>query len=260
MDADFQTLQNRLGHHFAKPALLRRALTHRSYGSDHNERLEYLGDAVLDLSVAHLLYEALAHQPEGDLSRVRANLVKQDTLHHLALELGLPRMLRLGSGEERAGGRQRPSILADALEAVIGAVYLDAGHAAANALVRRLFAKLEITPEMQAADKDAKTALQEWLQGRHLPLPVYSVAAIQGAAHQQTFVVDCQAHTLSARGQGSSRRMAEQAAAAALLRKLRESSSGKTTRKTAAKPRKSLIRKSFTDSNLAGAQAPTKHT
>ena len=134
----FEALQTRLGHHFTQPALLQRALTHRSFGADHNERLEYLGDAVLDLVVAHWLYEALARQPEGDLSRVRANLVKQDTLHRLAVELGLPDMLRLGSGERRAGGQQRPSILADALEAVIGAVYLDGGYATANALVRSL--------------------------------------------------------------------------------------------------------------------------
>ena len=218
----FEALQTRLGHHFTQPALLQRALTHRSFGADHNERLEYLGDAVLDLVVAHWLYEALARQPEGDLSRVRANLVKQDTLHRLAVELGLPDMLRLGSGERRAGGQQRPSILADALEAVIGAVYLDGGYATANALVRSLFSGLEITPQMQAAAKDAKTALQEWLQARHLPVPDYAVTRIAGAAHQQTFEVSChvQALALTAHGRGGSRRMAEQAAAAAMLEKL----------------------------------------
>lgn len=221
----FEPLQTRLGHHFTQPALLQRALTHRSFGADHNERLEYLGDAVLDLVVAHWLYEALARQPEGDLSRVRANLVKQDTLHRLAVELGLPDMLRLSSGERRAGGQQRPSILADALEAVIGAVYLDGGYATANALVRSLFSGLEITPQMQAAAKDAKTALQEWLQARHLPVPDYAVTRIAGAAHQQTFEVSChvQALALTAHGRGGSRRMAEQAAAAAMLEKLQAS-------------------------------------
>ena len=208
----FEALQTRLGHHFTQPALLQRALTHRSFGADHNERLEYLGDAVLDLVVAHWLYEALARQPEGDLSRVRANLVKQDTLHRLAVELGLPDMLR-------------PSILAAALEAVIGAVYLDGGYATANALVRSLFSGLEITPQMQAAAKDAKTALQEWLQARHLPVPDYAVTRIAGAAHQQTFEVSChvQALALTAHGRGGSRRMAEQAAAAAMLEKLQAS-------------------------------------
>lgn len=216
-------LQARLGHRFARPELLARALTHRSYGADHNERLEYLGDAVLNLAVAHLLYEALAGQPEGELSRVRASLVRQDTLHRLATGLGLPTAIRLGAGELRSGGRQRPSILADTLEAVIGAVYLDAGHAAADALVRRLFARIEITPRMQAAAKDAKTALQEWLQGQRRPLPRYTVAGVQGADHQQTFEVDCHVSDLALvrRGTGPSRRAAEQAAAAAMLHALR---------------------------------------
>jgi ribonuclease-3 len=126
-------LQQRLQHEFATPQLLVQALTHRSFSSDHNERLEFLGDSVLNLAVADLLYERLKALPEGDLSRVRANMVKQDTLHQLALELGLPEVLRVGEGEARSGGQKRPSILADALEAVVGAVHLDAGFVAAQA-------------------------------------------------------------------------------------------------------------------------------
>jgi ribonuclease III len=216
-------LQKRLQHSFSDPRLLTRAVTHRSFSADHNERLEFLGDSVLNLAVAHLLYERLSDLPEGDLSRVRANLVKQDTLHRLAVELGLADVLRLGEGEMRSGGQKRPSILADTLEAVIGAVYLDAGHAAADALVRRLFQAVEINPRMQAAAKDPKTELQEWLQGRKMQLPQYRVVATLGAAHQQTFDVECEiaALGLAQRGIGGSRRAGEQAAAAAMLETLK---------------------------------------
>ena len=143
-------LQVRLGYAFKQRALLQQAVTHRSFSADHNERLEFLGDSVLNLAVAHLLYTQLSDLPEGDLSRVRANLVKQDTLHQLALQMDLPSVLRLGEGELRSGGQKRPSILADALEAVIGAVYLDGGYAAAQPLVERLFQKVDISPSMQA--------------------------------------------------------------------------------------------------------------
>lgn len=212
-------LQIRLGHSFSEARLLQQALTHRSFSSDHNERLEFLGDSVLNLAVAHFLFEQLSTLPEGDLSRVRANLVKQDTLHNLALDMGLSACIRLGEGEMRSGGARRASILADALEALIGAVYLDGGYAAAQGLVRRLFGQLEIRPDMQAAAKDAKTELQEWLQGRKIALPRYSVIATSGAAHRQTFEVACEVSELRqyGRGSGSSRRAAEQAAAAALL-------------------------------------------
>jgi ribonuclease-3 len=212
-------LQIRLGHSFSEARLLQQALTHRSFSSDHNERLEFLGDSVLNLAVAHFLFEQLSTLPEGDLSRVRANLVKQDTLHNLALDMGLSACIRLGEGELRSGGARRASILADALEALIGAVYLDGGYAAAQGLVRRLFGQLEIRPDMQAAAKDAKTELQEWLQGRKIALPRYSVIATSGAAHRQTFEVACEVSELRqyGRGSGSSRRAAEQAAAAALL-------------------------------------------
>ncbi len=216
------SLQQRLQHAFSNPALLTRALTHRSASSDHNERLEFLGDSVLNLAVSSLLYERLANQPEGDLSRVRANMVKQDTLHGLAVELGLPQVLRVGEGEARSGGKTRPSMLADALEAVIGAVYLDAGFQAATELVRRLFEGVEISPQMQAAARDAKTALQEWLQGRRMKLPDYRVVDTTGAAHRQSFEVECSIGelALAARGSGASRRAAEQSAAAAVLAQL----------------------------------------
>ena len=212
-------LQTRLGYAFRDRTLLQQATTHRSFSADHNERLEFLGDSVLNLAVAHLLFAQLSQLPEGDLSRVRANLVKQDTLQALALQIGLPEVIRLGEGELRSGGRKRPSILADALEAVIGAVYLDGGYNAAQALVERLFQGVEIQPQMQAAAKDPKTELQEWLQGRKLALPQYTVMATTGAAHRQTFEVACEVRELrqSQRGLGPSRRAAEQAAAAALL-------------------------------------------
>jgi ribonuclease-3 len=219
----FAALQDRLQHRFQDPKLLARALTHRSFSAEHNERLEFLGDSVLNLAVAALLYQRLKDQPEGDLSRIRANLVKQDTLHNLAVTLGLPGMLKLGEGEARSGGHKRPSILADALEAVIGAVQLDAGYAAAEALVHRLFAEVEIKPEMQAAARDPKTELQELLQGRKLRLPVYRVVGTLGAAHKQTFEVECEVGELGLveRGIGASRRAGEQAAATAMLAALK---------------------------------------
>ena len=219
-------LQDRLQHRFQDSRLLARALTHRSFSAEHNERLEFLGDSVLNLAVAALLYQRLKDLPEGDLSRVRANLVKQDTLHKVAVELGLSGLIRLGEGEARSGGHKRPSILADALEAVIGAVHLDAGYLAAEALVHRLFSEVEITPQMSAAAKDPKTELQELLQGRKLQLPLYRVVATLGAAHKQTFDVECEVAELGLveRGIGASRRAGEQAAAAAMLMVLKSKS------------------------------------
>jgi ribonuclease III len=219
VDGRLLALQARLQHQFSDQQLLARALTHRSFSADHNERLEFLGDSVLNLAVSALLYERLYALPEGDLTKVRATLVKQEPLHQLAIGLGLPELIRLGEGEMRSGGSRRPSILADALEAVIGAVYLDAGYAAAEALVRRLFDDVEINPNMAATAKDPKTELQEWLQGRKMKLPVYRVAATLGAAHKQTFDVECEIPELDVveRGIGASRRAGEQAAAAAML-------------------------------------------
>lgn len=219
LSPDLQALQTRLEHEFSNPRLLLQALTHRSFSADHNERVEFLGDSVLNLAVAGLLYERLSDLPEGDLSRVRANLVKQDTLHKLAVELGLPLLIRLGEGEAKSGGQKRPSILADALEAVIGAVFLDAGFDKADRLVRRLFRDVEINPTMQAIGKDPKTELQEWLQGRKMNLPIYRVVGTLGAAHKQTFDVECEISEFgrAERGIGGSRRAGEQAAAAAML-------------------------------------------
>ena len=224
MNSSFADLQASLGYVFQQPRLLEQALTHRSFSAMHYERLEFLGDSVLNLAVSSLLYERLDRQTEGDLSRIRANLVKQDTLHALALRLRLPEHLRLGEGEVKSGGRQRPSILADALEAVIGAVYLDGGFDPAHQLVRRLFADVDLSPGQSAQGKDAKTALQEWLQGRKMKLPVYSVVGTQGEAHQQIFDVICEVTEWSSRaqGQGPSRRAAEQAAAAAMLALLKK--------------------------------------
>lgn len=223
MNEGLMALQTRLQHEFRNPSLLTRALTHRSFSIDHNERLEFLGDSVLNLAVADLLFERLSSLPEGDLSRVRANLVKQDTLHQLAVGLGLSDVIRLGEGEARSGGQKRPSILADALEALIGAVYLDAGFSAAQSLVHRLFKAVEINPEMQAIGKDPKTELQEWLQGRKMSLPLYRVVGTLGAAHKQTFDVECEIIELNfcERGIGGSRRAGEQAAASAMLQTIK---------------------------------------
>lgn len=223
MSEAVSALEHRLQYRFHNPALLGRALTHRSYGADHNERLEFLGDSVLGLAMSGLLYERFSGSDEGDLSRVRANLVKQDSLHRIALTLDLPACLRLGEGEARSGGAQRPSILADALEAVFGAVYLDGGFEAARELVQRLFAPLLTEPDLRSSSKDAKTELQEWLQGRKLPVPTYAIVATRGHAHQQQFVVSCSVPSFSMveNGHGNSRRAAEQMAAQAVLAKLK---------------------------------------
>lgn len=221
MNADLLALQQRLGYRFTSVPLLERALTHRSHCADHYERLEFLGDSVLSLAVSGLLYERLSRQHEGELSRIRANLVKEDTLAGIAATLALSGLLRLGEGELRSGGQRKPSILADVVEALIGAVYLDAGFAQAEALVRRLYQDVDINPAMSASSKDAKTALQEWLQSRKMKLPTYRVTAIKGEAHRQTFEVECEIESGQRQpGSGVSRRAAEQAAATALLQQL----------------------------------------
>lgn len=222
MNAGLLALQQRLQHQFSDSGLLLQAVTHRSYSVDHNERLEFLGDSVLGLAVAHMLYQRLSSLPEGELSRVRAHLVKQDTLHQLAVSLGLPQVMRLGEGEMRSGGQQRASILADTVEAIIGAVYIDGGFNPAQALVERLYKAVDINPAMDAIGKDPKTELQEWLQGRRLKLPSYKIVATIGAAHRQTFDVECEVSefNLTERGIGGSRRAGEQAAASAMLKTL----------------------------------------
>lgn len=222
MESELSRLQERLQYSFSNGALLQRAVTHRSFCAEHNERLEFLGDSVLGLAVSTMLFQKLKTTPEGDLSRIRANLVKQDTLHQIALRLELAKVLRLGEGEAKSGGRERPSILADAVEAIIGAVYLDAGYTQAEGIVHHLYERVEISQHMPAASKDAKTALQEWLQARKQPVPLYEVTGTTGAAHAQTFHVDCTVPAFQAKSQGAgpSRRAAEQAAAAIMLQQL----------------------------------------
>ena len=224
-DPHLDALQERLGHVFAQPRLLLRALAHRSHGADHNERLEFLGDAVLSAAISALLYERFADSAEGDLTRVRAHLMREDSLHRVALALGLPEVLRLSDAEARAGGARRASILADALEAVIGAVFLDGGYAPAQALVQRLFAEQVAGTDAERWGKDAKTELQEWLQARKLPVPAYAIVATRGQAHAQTFEVECSvtALGLAERGEGRSRRAAEQEAARRMLDALKAS-------------------------------------
>ena len=225
MDPRLVALQQRIGHRFSDPDLLQRALTHRSFGTDHNERLEFLGDAVLSLVISSLLFDRLGESDEGDLTRIRAHLVREDSLHRAALQLGLPELLRLGEGEARGGGALRASILADALEALFGATFVDGGFAAARALVQSLFGGIIDTTDVATWAKDAKTELQEWLQARRIPVPSYRIIAARGQAHAQTFEVECAvpALNLSEAGEGKSRRAAEQEAARRMLDALRAS-------------------------------------
>ena len=225
MDTRLAALQQRIGHRFADASLLTCALTHRSFGADHNERLEFLGDAVLSLAISGLLFERFAGSDEGDLTRVRAHLVREDSLHRVAVQLGLPEVLRLGEGEARGGGAQRASILADALEALIGATFRDGGFDAAGAVVEGLFGEVIQTTDVASWSKDAKTELQEWLQARRLPVPTYRISATRGQAHAQTFEVEClvPALNLAEPGEGRSRRVAEQEAARRMLDSLRAS-------------------------------------
>jgi len=218
-------LEAALGHSFGNAELLRQALTHRSHSSPHNERLEFLGDSVLDCAVAALLYQRFADLREGDLSRQRANLVRQEALAQVARSLALGDYLRLGDGELRSGGSSRPSILADALEAVLGATYLDAGFDVAYGVVERLLHPLLIQLDPSDPGKDPKTALQELLQGRKQPLPHYALLTTHGEAHAQEFEIECAIPSLAIRTQGSgtSRRIAEQAAAREALRLLGQS-------------------------------------
>ena len=208
-------LETLLGYEFKNPALVEQALTHRSHSSRNNERLEFLGDAVLGTSVSSLLFTRFAKLDEGDLSRVRANLVKQAALAEIAQTLNLSQHLRLGEGELKSGGFRRPSILADALEAVLGAIYLDGGFETAQAVIHRLYEPIIKSIDPQTIGKDAKTLLQEFLQAHKLALPTYTVVATHGAAHSQQFEVACDIAELEVHVQagGASRRAAEQTAA-----------------------------------------------
>ncbi len=212
-------LEARLGHTWQQRELLTQALTHRSFSAHNNERLEFLGDGVLNCVIGLMLYQRFPDQPEGRLSRLRANLVNQDSLHEIALELELGKHLRLGEGELKSGGAQRPSILADALESLLGAALLDAGFDTASGIVERLFeTKVNlINPTHQG--KDAKTRLQEWLQPRRLGLPDYILTQTAGQAHAQVFHVECRipARNVVTSGHGPNRKTAEQMAAEAAL-------------------------------------------
>ncbi len=209
----------RLGYEFRDPALLERSLTHRSAHRDHNERLEFLGDAVLGFLIGEQLYQKFPEATEGQMTRLRASLVKGETLSRIALELELGDILNLGSGELKSGGFRRASILADALEAVIGAVYLDGGLEVTRERILALYQSRLSDLSLNTVRKDPKTRLQELLQSRKLALPVYEVVAVAGESHDQHFSVTCQVPDteLSARGEGRSRRAAEQKAAAAVM-------------------------------------------
>jgi len=232
-----EPLVRQLGYRFGDASLLRQALTHRSFGTPHNERLEFVGDAVLNCVVARALYQRFPDTPEGDLSRSRASLVNKDTLARVARRLGLGEMVRLGEGELRSGGSDRSSILADALEAVFRAVFLDGGYDAARGVIEAVYADILADADPTVLSKDPKTRLQEWLQGRKVPVPAYSVVATRGEAHAQLFEVECRIPALDVvtQGAGPSRRAAEQEAAALALGAL----AGRATDATGATGRRS---------------------
>jgi ribonuclease-3 len=241
---DFKLLQDRLGHTFKDAALLQQALTHRSHSSVHNERLEFLGDSVLNCVVASLLFERYNKIDEGDLSRLRANLVKQQSLYEIAQRLELSQFLRLGEGELKSGGFRRPSILADTLEALFGAIFLDAGFNAARDVIRSLYIPILDTVDPKTLGKDAKTLLQEYLQGKKLALPQYNVVATHGAAHNQEFEIECLVPKLDIQvfGTGGSRRAGEQAAAKLALEAVQSALVKTTASGRKARPRASQLK------------------
>ena len=211
----FDAIEQKIGYEFKDQNLLKQALTHRSYGTPNNERLEFLGDSVLNCVIARVLFERFSALAEGDLSRVRANLVNQQALYDVATTLDLGQHVMLGQGELRSGGSGRPSILADALEAIFGAVLVDAGFEAAAGVITALFEPVVSALDPTAVAKDPKTRLQELLQGKRMPLPAYSVVDVSGEAHDQLFRVECLVAPMSIQtfGEGTSRRAAEQDAA-----------------------------------------------
>lgn len=215
MSQDLRRLSKQIAYTFKEPALLRQALTHRSHGSPHNERLEFLGDSVLSLAISSKLIHDFPRLTEGDLSRVRAHLVKEPTLAEIAQTLQLGDYMRLGEGELKSGGFRRPSILADALEAILGAIYLDSGFDEASRVIDAMFTPIIAQLDPKNLSKDPKTQLQEYLQSRKLSLPRYSIIATEGEAHEQHFKLECIIPDLDirAQGEGASRRKAEQEAA-----------------------------------------------
>lgn len=204
-----------LGYHFVRQELLLEALTHRSYSPLHNERLEFLGDAVLNCAIAGVIYKSFPNLSEGYLSRLRASLVNQQALSEMALNLQLDQLIRLGEGELKSGGNHRPSILADAFEAILGAIYLDSDFMQAESVIAKLYQPLIQKIDLEAQSKDPKSQLQEFLQSHRLALPEYTVVATSGKAHKQKFQVECvlTAFNIKTLGEGASRRSAEQAAA-----------------------------------------------
>lgn len=242
---DIKLLQERLGYTFQKPDLLMQALTHRSHSKKNNERLEFLGDSVLNCTVAEMLYERYGDLDEGDLSRVRANLVKQQALYEIAQALQLSDCLRLGEGELKSGGFKRPSILADSFEAIVGAIFLDSGFDASKKVLRKWYSQILEHVDPRTLGKDDKTLLQEFLQGHQLPLPIYTVVATTGVAHNQQFEVECSIPSLKVMlsGKGASRRAAEQAAAKLSLEATQKivSQSGRKPKKTKATKKKASL-------------------
>jgi ribonuclease-3 len=238
-----QLLQKRLGHQFNDVALLQQALTHRSHSVSHNERLEFLGDSILNCVVASILFDTFDSIDEGDLSRVRANLVKQQSLFEIAQKMELSQFLRLGEGELKSGGFRRPSILADTLEALFGAIYLDAGFEAARKVIKSLYEPILVSVDPTTLGKDAKTLLQEFLQSKKIALPQYNVVATHGAAHNQEFEIECLVPKLEVQvfGTGGSRRAGEQAAAKLALETVVKLLSKTPTNKKS-KPRTSQLK------------------
>ncbi|GAA0577541.1 ribonuclease III [Halomonas salifodinae] len=222
MSNPLKDFSRRIGHPFGDASLLELAMTHRSYGGKNNERLEFLGDSIVNFVIAEALFRRFPEAREGQLSRLRARLVKGQTLAELAREFELGQCLRLGSGEMKSGGHRRDSILADAVEAVIGAIYLDAGMDVAKARVLAWYGTRLEAIDLQDTQKDPKTRLQEFLQSRQSPLPRYEVLSVEGEAHAQTFTIECQVEMLDVPtvGVGSSRRYAEQQAAEQALAQL----------------------------------------
>jgi len=217
-----EALQRGLDYRFAQNRLLEQAVTHRSYGADNNERLEFLGDSILNMVVAMMLFERFGKLREGELSRLRAQFVRQDSLQGIAEKLGIGSVLHLGEGELKSGGDRRPSILADATEAIFGAVFLDGGFDAARRVIEGLYAPLLVDFDPSRNLKDPKTALQELLQARRLALPRYDLVEIRGEAHAQEFEIACIIEPLKLRtlGVGNSRRAAEQTAAQSALEQI----------------------------------------
>ena len=230
MSRSITAFSRRIGHAFDNMALLELAMTHRSFGGQNNERLEFLGDSIVNFVIAEALFERFPQAREGQLSRLRARLVRGQTLAELAREMEFGECLRLGSGEMKSGGHRRDSILADAVEAVLGAIYLDAGMDIARARVLTWYADRLESINLQDTQKDPKTRLQEFLQSRQSLLPRYEVVSVEGEAHDQTFTVECHVELLATHtvGTGSSRRHAEQQAAELAIRQLENLGKGKS--------------------------------